>query len=447
MTDQATTRQAEITPPAQDANSIAQDALRSPKPSPEHTLIKSNFTQSPSTYWALAVPLLSARYLAEAVNEIFKPKLKFNRQVKGQLEETLSEVSRAELKDTYWALGVGGLMVGVTGYYTVSTYGDMRRQFKDAVGWEFHKEPDKVNFLDMVRSQNTLVRDAARNLASRSTKRLGAHLPFFSFLVPSPFRVNGEKVAMDAWIKKANPITVGGVQYTKLLGPKGSVNAGVGANAFYLASDALGRKRTFYEELQHLIDAKINHKDALGQIITTQDLIGLYDRQMRRNINDTAPKLSSPEWQENIKLFGHMADLMNQTYDNIPKKEYADFTVPKLIYLMGMGLIETGQSEKSTAYVEVANRYGIPAVQKIEADIRNGIDLKAALAEFPAALPAIERTEAKLQPSAAVPELEAAPATKTFANESLKKARPEAPLATHAERAAQATGAAAGLSA
>jgi hypothetical protein len=429
---------------AQGTTPAAQNAIASPAPSMEHTKIKSNFTQSPSTYWALALPLLSARYAAEAINGLVKPLRKFNaKNVEAALEET---ATKAEFKDKAWAFLVGLGMVGVTSFYTASTYGDMKRQFKEALGWEFQKDPEKVGFIDMMRSKNVLVHDAAKNLTSRTAKRFAMHIPFFFMFMPTPFRVTDEKVAFDGWFsKKKAPITIGDTVYDKLLGPTDSVKLGVGTNAFYLASDALGRRRTFYEELQRVIDNKINHKDTLGQEVTTQDLINLYDRQARRK-GAELPKMNSKEWQNDVKLFARMADLMNQTYENTPRKEYADFTMPKLIFLLGMKMIQSENPEQNLAYVEVANRYGIPAVKKVAADVRNGMALNAALAAYPVApqepaLPVTEADNAMLKSMGIAPEPVAPPAQKSFASEGLIKPRPEAPPATHAEKAAKAEGA------
>jgi hypothetical protein len=124
-----------------------------------------------------------------------------------------------------------------------------------------------------------------------------------------------------------------------------------------------------------------------------------------------------------------MADLMNQTYGNAPKREHADLTATKLIYLMGMKLLKAQDSiEKNFAFVEVANRYGVPALNKVAFDINANGDLKAALASYP--IP----TSAQAQELVPI-DLQ----VKTFANDALKKQKPEAQAASHADRAMQKT--------
>ncbi len=375
----------------------ASSTAPAPQSNLDHTKITGRFNQYTSGYWALTVPLLSARYVFDALNEMFKP---------------ISKIKFPKWGDKAWSIGVGGLMMGVTGFYSIRTYTDMKRQFKEPLGWEFDKDPEKVGIRDMLRTQNTLVRDAVKNFTKRSVMRVAANLPFFTYLVPTPFKQRPDESPMR--FERRN----------KLLGPKGSVNFGVGVNAMYLATDALSRKRTFFEELQGFIDTKINHRDKLGDSVTAQDLINLYALRQRDTKAPPLPKMNTPQWQDNVKLFDRMADLMNQTYENIPQKEHADFTVPKLLYLLGMGLLKSDNLEKNLAYVEVANRYGVPALKKVASAVEGGADLNTALSAFPIPL-SVSAEAAPEQPA------------KSFAQEGLKKSRPEAPAATHAERALQ----------
>jgi hypothetical protein len=210
----------------------------------------------------------------------------------------------------------------------------------------------------------------------------------------------------------------------------------------YLASDAFGRKRTFFEEEQRLIASKVNHSDSIGEVITARNLMNLYDRQARQN-SSTAPlpKMDTPKWDADIKLFERMADLMNQSYGNTPKTGQADFTVPKFIYLLGMGLLAADNPEKSIAYMEVANRYGIPAVKKVEEVVKSGVPLAEALTPYPVNLaPIVEQPVV----AASVPVIEAS--QKTFTNEGLKPSRPAIPVPSYREKATQQNEAKTGLS-
>ncbi len=368
----------------------------------DHTKIKGNFSEYRSGYWALMLPLLSARYSAEALNTAFKPVTR---------DKTFLGIKGTKA-DNVWSIALGMGMMAVTAFYSNRTYQDMKSQFREPLAWEFDKPPEKVGMRDMFRSKNTLVHDTVKNFTKRTALRTLVQLPFFTYLIPTPFK---KHLKPDELITKS-----------RLLGPKDSVVAGAGSNAIYLASDALGRKKTFFEDLQSFVDNKINHRSRIGELVTAADLINLYELQAHNNKSvPHMPKMNTPEWQADLKLFERMADLMNQTYQNTPKKEHADFTVPKLVYLLGMGLLKSDNLEKHLAYVEVANLYGIPEVKKAEQALKNGASLKSALAGCPTP------SETQMQ------DLVSEQPVKSFAHEGLKKSRPDTPAATHTEKAIQ----------
>ena len=389
--------------PDTQAATTAPSVTPSPQSDFSHTKVAGRFNQYTSGYWALALPLLSVRYIAEGMNNMLRPILKNPKFPKNA--------------DTYWAPAVGATMIAATGYYTERTYEDMKRQFKEPLGWEFDKSPEKIGLADMMRSQNTLVKDAVKNLAKRTVMRVAVHLPFFTYLLP--------KIPQQSW--EAPEKFAQRIKQTRgLVQPKDAVNLGVGSNAAYLASDALGRKRTFFEELQTLIDNKINQKDRIGETITAGDLMNLYELQARGSKKvANLPKMNTPEWDINEKLFQRMADLMNQTYGNAHKKEYADFTVPKLVYMLGMGALKSENLEKNLDYVEVANRHGIPAIKKISEQIKKGVRPTAAFAAYPVTDGIHTET------------IEAEKDVKQFAQESLRQSRPQQSFTSFAEKAAQ----------
>lgn len=392
----------------------------------EHTKVKGRFNQFTSGYWALTLPLLSVRYAFKFLSGVFERPLE---TLQKRMEHHLPR-QIANFKHDLWPLGVGLGMVGVTSYYTISTYGDMKRQFAEPLGWEFDKSPENIGLGDMMKSKNALVRDAMQHFEKRTGLRFLVHTPFFLHLIPSPFAAGQDLVKADV-----------------------AVDGGVGANALYLASDALTRKRTFFEEGQNVIDNKINHRDRIGETVTALDIMNLYDRQWRFNHQTLPlPKMDTPEWQDDLRLFARMADLMNQTYGNTPNQEQANFTMPKLIYLLGMGLVKSKDVEKNLAYVEVANRYGIPEAKKLAQAVNGGghENLYAALASYPDILaklkqePSLTVTEADnamLKSMGVAPEPVAA---KPFTSETLKKERPQAPLASQADRITQNNEAAVG---
>jgi hypothetical protein len=151
-------------------------------------------------------------------------------------------------------------------------------------------------------------------------------------------------------------------------------------------NDVFNRKETFFERLQSFVEQKIHHSEQLGDKITGLDLINLYELHSR----DQNPKhkfsgrMDTQEWSDRTKIFGRMAELMNQTYGNEPDKEQANFTLAKMIYLMGHGMIASSNPERSCTFIEVANRYGIEAVKDMASkNMTDGADVKFAYEKYP----------------------------------------------------------------
>jgi len=311
----------------------------------DHTEIKGRFNQYTSGYWALALPALAARYVARYAGKIFKP-----------------ELQHWNISKNFYATAVGSWMLGITGIYTMSTYGDMKRVFSEPLAYEFDKKPEDINIRDFFKSKNAIVQTTLHNFLKRSFLRTAFASSFFSFLLP-------------------------GQRFKNL--DVDPVDLGTGLTGGYLVSDVLIRKMTFFEALQNFIDNKINHSESVGQIITDDDLMNLYAIHARDNPPDRliSGKMDTVGWRNDKIIFSRMADLMNQTYRNEPSKEQADFTVPKLIYLLGNNLLSRENKENSLTYIEIANRYGIPAVKEVVQSVQDGSTLAEAIQKYPVTLP------------------------------------------------------------
>src|SRR5262249_5106299 len=74
-------------------------------------------------------------------------------------------------------------------------------------------------------------------------------------------------------------------------------------------------------------------------------------------------------------------------YHNAPNTERANFTITMLIDLVGNGLIDPDQMQKSLTYIEIANRYGVPAVKEIRKAIASGYSFEQAITPYPVKVP------------------------------------------------------------
>lgn len=328
---------------------------------PDKTIpISGRLAQYISGYWQLLMSAVGMRYIAEEISKVIC-KWQINRCEYGsdEYKRKKDDYARKKPWQNLYAPMTGGVMMLVTGSYAWSTAKDLRTVFAGAVGWEMNKPADQVTFLDLFRSKNELVVEARHNYVKFNLRRVGVNLPFFVHLVP--------------FLRKYDYVD-----------GESSVGWGYGSNMFYLTMDVMSRKETFFERMQSFIDSKINHSNQVGERVNADDLINLYLRHSRDRKNSfVMPQMSSPEWQNNQKLFGRMADLMNQTYKNAPATEHADFTIDKFLYLLGEGLIKSQAMEKNLAYVEVANSPGgIDGVKDVARQVGEGKDILAAAAPY-----------------------------------------------------------------
>jgi hypothetical protein len=137
-------------------------------------------------------------------------------------------------KHVYSALA-GTMLTAVASLYAVQTYKDIKSILSEVVGWEKHKDPNDVTIFDMFSSKNSVVQQTMSNYVKFNTRRFGINAVYFT-----PF-------LMKKTFMKHN-----------LHGETG-VDLGVAINGAYLFSDIIRRKMTPFEELQTLIDNKINH--------------------------------------------------------------------------------------------------------------------------------------------------------------------------------------------
>jgi len=313
----------------------------------DHTEIKGRFNQYTSGYWALALPALAARYIGRYIGQLFE----------------FDSIEKYPGLKRFYPIAVGGWMAYITGLYASRTYADMKRVFSETLAYEFDKKPEDVGIRDFFNSKNAIVHTTLWNSLKYNSRRAAVASSFFAFLLPWKFRTT-----------KAD-----------------SVDLGVGVAGAYLVTDVLSRKVTFFEALQSFIDNKINHVESVGHVIADTDLMNLYAIHARDNPPDhlVSGKMDTVGWHNDKIIFSRMADLMNQTYGNTPNKEQAKFTVPMLIYLLGNNLITRENKAHSLAYIEIANRYGIPEVKKAADVIKNGVPLEQVIVRYAIQLPPI----------------------------------------------------------
>lgn len=292
-------------------------------------------------------------------------------------QKFFSSVEVKELEDAAYATAVGLGSGFLSWRYSNMVKSDIQNIFSEAVSYETGKPAGQMTFEDIKASHNAIVQRTVANHHKKSFARLGTDGLFLG----------------AAALRSGHATDL-------LLGVKG----------LQIFSDTWKRKTTMFEDLISFINNKINPRNGLGQSITVGEVFDLYqhyaenfhpDRMFTNVLERGTGEVA--RWAQSQPIFERMTQLMNLTYaykhksvidqDTGHAVRQADFALPKLIYLMGHDLIDVRKPEQTLATIEIANRYGIPAVKEMQKMLHEGADLAAVTTRFPT--PDIKPVKAK----------------------------------------------------
>lgn len=266
------------------------------------------------------------------------------------------------------SLGLGSL--GLTLTYSWTVYKDIKNLYCEAVGAEFGKRPEEVNYADLRRSKNRVVQITMDNFWGKLSSRLATDALF----IPAAL------MRKDGW-------------GDFMLGIKG----------VQLFAGTWKRKTTLFEDLVSFVTNKINPRNGLGQPIVVGEVFDLYqhyadlfhpEKQFQNVLEHGTGE--GARWARAEPIFQRITELMNKTYAykhvSVLNAEghaikQADFTLPKFIYLLGHDLIDADQAERTLAAIEIANRYGIDGVKQMQTMLAQGTSLEQIHARFPYPMP------------------------------------------------------------
>ncbi len=299
----------------------------------------------------------------------------------------LRNMIRSGLDDIGYALTLGFGSSYLSWRYSRLVRQDIINIFRETVGYEKNIPQEQVTFDDIRNSNNAIVRRTVENYRSKLWERWSTDALFF---VAAPLR---------------------SLNITDLL---------LGVKGVQIFADTWQRKTTMFEDLVTFINNKINPRNGLGQPIGVGEIFDLYQHYteqfqpdvMFRNVI-ARNAVEDDAWSKSQPIFQRMADLMNNSYAYKHKtvidestgkpKQPEDFALPKFIYLLGHNLIKPGQPQQTLATIEIANRYGIPAVKDMQAMFGAGANLDAVLARYPVPAAAITVGKPAEGPNAVLP--------------------------------------------
>lgn len=263
----------------------------------------------------------------------------------------------AHHKWAFWynaTMGVGSL--ALTTSYSWTVYQDIKNIFSEAVALESGRKPEEIGYAELKKSDNRIVQKTMENYFWRTFKRAFTDLFFFPMAAARSER-GGDLM--------------------------------IGLKALQALTETWKRKTTMFEDLVTFINNKINPRNGLGQAINVGEVFDLYQHycesyapeKMFQNVVERGTG-EGARWARAQPIFERMAQLMNLTYAYKHSSvidpatghaiHQANFSLPKLIYLLGHDLIDVGTPDETLARIDIANHYGIPAVKEMQAMLQQG---------------------------------------------------------------------------
>ncbi len=354
------------TPPSQQEQAKQPEALQPlPNGQQRDIPIGGRFGRYDSSYWKGLLAAFGLRYLS-------RPWLR------PSFDHPMNSPDYSYGAKHKYSLVAGAIMEGVTAYYGMKTWGDIRSILAEAVAWEKNKEEKDVTFFDFWSSDNTIVKQTMNNFIKYNVQRALVNTAFFLPFIPGAKK----------YFERHNFTGEAGVDF------------GMAANSAYLLRDVIVRRPTPFEELQSLIDRKINHAEHFADKLVATDLFDIYERHATMHPSKSfMPLRGTEKWHDVAELFSRMADLMNQTYHNQVPSEHVEFGFSRFVYLVGHQMINPDKIDQSRAYVEIAAKYGVDALKHAHQQLKSGIELARVLKDYPMATPPLaEKPTADLEP-------------------------------------------------
>lgn len=315
-------------------------------------------------------------------NASFDAKLKQHNTKDGFKKNT-----KALIQGETFDAALGTIMLGATTAYAWRVLNDIVETYAETIAYETNQDPKDVGWRDVFKSDNKIVKQTRDNYVAKNTFRYANDLGFFSRQLG---KVLPAMIPGTEWIQR--------VKFGEIM---------LGVKAMSLLGETQRPTTSLFDDIISMIDNKLNPQKGLGEPIKASDLLDLFQKYESKNnpenmFSDATrhEKEDDAEWRMSNAVFSRMADLMNSTYkykhgfdkelepedrftrDVLTSERY--FTLPKYLYLLGHDLIDPTQPEKTLAYAEVANHYGIQAVKPLQRLLEyEGVPLAEALKRYP----------------------------------------------------------------
>lgn len=255
----------------------------------------------------------------------------------------------------FYDRGLGAASAVLTLSHSYGTAQNIKKLYAETVAMEMDKRPQDVSYGDILSSKNQIVQNTIHNAVTQNALRLGSDAVFFGRSLSALEGVAG----VFGRARSTNFAYIG-------LALKGAL----------LTKDITQKQSTVFETLTGLVDKKINSVHGIADAIVTGDVIDIYQKyadfaKPDNAFLDVTVRQHSDmdmDWPKSERMFGRIADLMNQTYkykksslsdDERHRQSITaevDFSLPKYVHLLGHGLIDPTEPEQTMTLVEIAAR-------------------------------------------------------------------------------------------
>ncbi len=271
---------------------------------------------------------------------------------------TRSSVAK-KLRSRFYDYGLGAYSLGLTGLYAGKVVTDMNRLFTESVAYELDKDPKDVTLVDIWKSDNGIIRETWNKWATRNSVRLATDALFFGRLF------------------------LPGEDYGKF---------GLFSKGLLVMHDLWFRRLTTFEKLSQFVEKVIKPEDGLGQPVTAEHLIDLFQAHAVHNRDSMAFQNvvgnnlgEEIRWGYAKQIFDRMAELMNNSYSykhdiqideaTMMPINNGKFTLPVFIFMLGHDMIDPNHPNYTRARIEIASEYGIRALKDVDKRFKQGTDV------------------------------------------------------------------------
>ncbi len=321
-----------------------------------------------------------------AISHQLSTKINIGYRSEAAYEKGIESAEKAAL-ETNKELAFGD-MIGImslmgTAHYTKRVWQDIVNTFAETVAYSQYAkgaDADKIGLLDMMGSENKIVKGTMDNFIGKTAWRLGTDGIFFASSLTSMLSGN----SMVSNLEDQSQLFSNAMDFMRNIPFS---RYGMGIKALTLVSETQRLHTSIFDDLVELTEQKLSPQ-SISNPVSASDLSGLhqkycmlYDPENQFVDARNGDSGDNPKWQVANVIFERMANLMNDTYaykhgyeehsetavhdmEHKALQDKRDFAMPKFLCLLGEGLLDFNDPVKTLALVEIANNWSIQSMKQ-----------------------------------------------------------------------------------